>query len=60
MEILANEFLVADVLKIAAGEVLEDVITSSIAEIGSQINIEADLRDSELRRPGDSRVQPSA
>ena len=44
MEILANALLIADVLKIAAGEVLEDSITSNIDAIAAKIDLEADLR----------------
>lgn len=44
MEILANALLISDILKIAAGEVLEDHVTSHIDDIAAKIDLEADLR----------------
>ncbi|KAK9847960.1 hypothetical protein WJX84_005727 [Apatococcus fuscideae] len=44
VEILSNALLIADVLKIAAGEVLGDSITSNINEIAAKIDLQADLR----------------
>ncbi len=44
MEILGNALLIADILKVAAGEDLDDSILSNIDDMAAKINLEADLR----------------
>ncbi|KAK9839349.1 hypothetical protein WJX84_008799 [Apatococcus fuscideae] len=47
VEILANALLMTDILKIAAGEVLDDSIISDIDGLAARIDLEADLRTDE-------------